>query len=250
MATIDAAPKGLTFQPDIYPKVLSLLPEQRAARILDLGAGQGYFCALMLERGYTRVEACDYDAAKFKLSGVPFHAADLGQSIPLADRSIDTVVCIEVLEHLENHLLFFREILRVLRPGGTAILTTPNILSIPSRWHFFLYGYTDCAPLPLDPNEKLFFRHHINPIGVPQLLYLTERFGGEMVALTTNRVRRSARALVWLLGPVMRLALRGKLLRARHAPHHDLHRRHLHWMLHPANLTGRITIAVIRRRPE
>jgi SAM-dependent methyltransferase len=243
------APKGLTFQPDIYPKVLSLLPEQRAVRILDVGAGQGYFCALMLERGYTRVEACDYDPAKFKVPGVPFHQADLGQSIPLPEGSIDTVVCIEVLEHLENHLVFFREILRVLRPGGTAILTTPNILSIPSRWHFFLYGYTDCAPLPLDASERPYFRHHINPIGVPQFLYFTERFGGELVALTTNRIRRSARALAWLLVPWFQLALRGKLLRAKYAARHELHRRHLHWVLHPANLTGRITIAVIRRKP-
>ena len=72
-AQADAAPKGITFQPDIYPKVLSLLPPP-PARILDVGAGEGYFCQLLKERGY-QVEACDYLAENFKLAGVPFHKA-------------------------------------------------------------------------------------------------------------------------------------------------------------------------------
>jgi 2-polyprenyl-3-methyl-5-hydroxy-6-metoxy-1,4-benzoquinol methylase len=243
------APKGLTFQPDIYPKVLSLLPERRDTRILDVGAGQGYFSAALAREGYTRVEACDYEAAGFKVTEIPFHQADFGVGIPLPDASFDAIVCIEVLEHLENHARLIREILRLLRPGGMAVLTTPNILSIPSRWHFFLYGYTDCAPRPLDPDAAKDFMQHINPISVAELLYLAERHGGEMVDLTTNRVRRGARALAWLFAPVFRVALRGKLLRAKYAEFHDLYRRHMQWVLHPANLTGRITIAVIRRKP-
>ena len=62
------SPKGITFQQDIYPKVLSLLPADRSARILDVGAGEGYFCGLVSERGY-RVEACDYQKSLFKMSG-------------------------------------------------------------------------------------------------------------------------------------------------------------------------------------
>jgi 2-polyprenyl-3-methyl-5-hydroxy-6-metoxy-1,4-benzoquinol methylase len=242
------APRGITFQPDIYPKVLALMPQERDARILDVGAGEGYFCALLNERGYGCVEACDYLEDNFKVSGVPFHRADLNRSIPLPDASVDAIVSIEVLEHLENHFSFVREILRVLRPGGRAILTTPNILSIPSRWHFFLYGYTDCAPRPLDPDREEYYMQHINPISVAHLLFLTERFGGELIDLTTNRTRRSARASAWLLAPLLQLALRGKLLRAKYAEFHDLYRRHMSWVLHPANLTGRITIAVIRRK--
>jgi 2-polyprenyl-3-methyl-5-hydroxy-6-metoxy-1,4-benzoquinol methylase len=242
------APIGLTFQTDIYPKVLSLLPERKDTRILDVGAGQGYFCALLTQQGYTRVEACDYAGEGFKAPSVPFHAADFGVGLPLKEAMFDAAVCIEVLEHLENHSLLIREILRVLRPGGIAILTTPNILSIPSRWHFFLYGYTDCAPRPLEPGGSTTFQQHVNPIGLPELMHWTEQHGGEMIDLTTNRVRRSARALAWLLAPGFRLALRGKLLRAKYAGLHDLYRRHMHWMLHPANLTGRITIAVIRRK--
>jgi SAM-dependent methyltransferase len=239
-------PKGITFQPDIYPKVLELLPPA-PARILDVGAGEGYLCQLLQERGY-QVEACDYLQDIFKVPGVPFHKADLNHAIPLPDNTYDAIVSIEVLEHLENHVRFIQECLRVTRPGGLAIFTTPNILSLPSRWHFFLYGTTDCAPRPLDPTLKEYYMQHINPIGLDQILFLVERFGGELVELTTNRIRRSARLPVFLLRPLLALALRGKLIRKSYEPWLPLYRRHMKWMLHPANLLGRITMAVARKR--
>ena len=38
----DDTPIGITFQPDIYERVMNFIPEDRNARILDAGAGQGY----------------------------------------------------------------------------------------------------------------------------------------------------------------------------------------------------------------
>lgn len=241
-----AAPKGITFQPDIYPKVLSLLPQAPGARVLDVGAGEGYFSQLAAERGY-RVEACDFDERLFRVPGVVFHRADLNESIPVPDESFDCVVSIEVLEHVENHTRFMRELLRVTRKGGIVVVTTPNVLSIPSRWHFFWYGYTDCAPCPLDPARQDYLMQHINPISLPEILFLLERFGGELVALHTNRIRKSARLPMLLIYPLLALALRVKLLRRKYQQQWPLHRRHLRWMLHRANLMGRITIAVGRR---
>ena len=240
------SPKGITFQQDIYPKVLSLLPANRSARILDVGAGEGYFCGLVSERGY-RVEACDYRKSLFKLPDVPFYPADLSKGIPLPDESFDCIVSIEVIEHIENHTQFMKELMRVAKKGGTIIVTTPNILSVTSRWHYFLFGYTDCAPRPLDPLREDYHLQHINPIGLPEILFLLERFGGEMAALETNRIRRSAWLPAILLYPVFALALRLKLRRKEYADLLPLYRRHIRWMLTPANLMGRITIAVGRR---
>jgi SAM-dependent methyltransferase len=239
-------PRGITFQPDIYPAVLSLLPPP-PARVLDVGAGEGYFCKLLRDRGY-EVEACDFLQDNFKLRDVPFHKADLNQAIPLPAGQYDVVVSIEVLEHIENHVRFVGEMMRVLKPGGTIILTTPNILSLPSRWHFFLYGYTDCAPRPLDPTLEAYYMQHINPIGMDQIQFLVERFGGEITGLATNRIRRSARLPYLLLKPILALWLRGKLLRKEYEPWLPLFRRNMRWMLHPANLMGRITIAVGRKK--
>ncbi|HEY8240258.1 MAG TPA: class I SAM-dependent methyltransferase [Kiritimatiellia bacterium] len=242
----DSEPRGITFQPDIYPAVLASLPPP-PARILDVGAGEGYFAKLLKERGY-QVEACDYLQDLFKVKEVPFHKSDLNQAIPLPDNSYDAVVSIEVLEHLENHVRFMQEVVRVTKPGGLIVLTTPNVLSLPSRWHFFLYGYTDCAPRPLDPRLKEYYMQHINPISVPEILFLLERFGAEMVDLKANRIRRGA-VVPWLfLYPIFAIFLRGKLLRSKYRDMHDVYRRHIKWVLHPANLLGRITIAVGRKK--
>lgn len=242
----DEAPRGITFQPDIYPKVLSILAREPGARVLDVGAGEGYFTKLLAERGH-RVEACDFRPDRFRVPGVPFHRADLNESIPLPDESFDCAVAIEVIEHIENQMRFVREVVRVTRKGGTVVLTTPNVLSLPSRWHFFLYGYTDCASRPLDPRREDYFMQHVSPIALPEILFLLERAGAELVALETNRIRRGAWLPMVFLYPVLAIALRAKLLRKKYASLEPLYRRHVRWMLRPANLMGRITIAVATR---
>lgn len=235
-------PRPITFQTDIYDKVLALLRERPGDRVLDLGAGEGFLCRILKDEGMA-VEACDFLAESFRCPDIPFTKADLNHPLPYPDEAFDCVVSVEVIEHIENHFTFVRELLRVTRPGGRVILTTPNTCSLSSRWHGFLYGTNDCAPLPLDPRQIDYYLQHINPIGLPQLLFHLERFGAVLERLTTNRLRHSSLFLLPLY-PLLALALRRKLLRSRHRALRDLHRRHLRWMLCPANLLGRITIAV------
>jgi 2-polyprenyl-3-methyl-5-hydroxy-6-metoxy-1,4-benzoquinol methylase len=242
-----AAPAPHTFQPDIYDRILPLLPRDTRSRILDVGAGQGYLSRRLKDLGYD-VEACDFRADDFRCPDIPFLKADLNAAIPAGDDTYDCVVSVEVIEHIENHFRFIRELVRVTRPGGLIVITTPNTLSLTSRLHYFLYGYTDCAPLPLDPGLEHYYLQHINPISLPEILFALERFGADLVGLETNRFRRSSWAPFVILYPLLTVALRLKLLKKKHAAQRALHRRHARWMLHPANLLGRITIAVARRR--
>jgi SAM-dependent methyltransferase len=240
----DSTPRGITFQPDIYDKVLGVLPRDRALRILDVGAGEGYFSRMLRDAGHI-VTACDFNEAGYKCPDIPFLQADLNRAIPAQDGAFDCAVAIEVIEHIENHFRFVSEMARVVKAGGILVITTPNVLSIPSRWHFFLYGFTDCAPLPLDPDHPDPLMQHVNPIALPQLLFHLERAGAELIDLTTNRRRRSA-WLPMLLYPLFAAAIRAKLLRPRHAAQRALYKRHIRWLLSRANLMGRITIAVAR----
>jgi len=59
----------------------------------------------------------------------------------LMDSSYDVVVSFQVIEHLKRDKEFLHEICRVLKPGGTAILTTPNIKKTLTRnpWHIREY---------------------------------------------------------------------------------------------------------------
>jgi SAM-dependent methyltransferase len=214
---------------------------------LDVGAGQGYFSCRLKELDF-QVDACDFIADNFKCPDIFFKNADLNGQLPYEDNQFDCVVSIEVIEHMENHFKFMSEMMRVTKPNGVVIITTPNVLSLPSRWYLFLYGYTDCAPIPLDPEKKEHFMDHINPISLPELLFHVERFGVDLVDLTTNRIRRSSFIPMLLFYPLIALAIRYKLLRRKHKSALALHRRHIRWMLTPANLMGRITIAMARKR--
>lgn len=239
----EGAPEALTFQPDVYDEVLKRLPKGVGLSILDLGSGRGHLSYRLAALGH-QVEACDYSKENFACPNIRFLQADLSIELPIESNHYDVVISVEVIEHIENHFRFMHEALRVLKPGGTLILTTPNVLSLPSRWHYFWYGFTDCQPIPLDPHRRDYFMQHINPISLPELLFHIERNGAQLKGLYTNRLRNSAWGLMLLCYPFLWLMIRRKLLRSRYREERKLFRRHIGWMLSRANLMGRITIAV------
>lgn len=99
--------------------------------VLDVGCGVGFGSASLLGEGRT-VIGLDYDrgaaavaAARWAGSGLRVLAAD-GQAIPLADESVDWVVSSHIIEHFTEPANHVAELSRVLRPGGTALILTPN----------------------------------------------------------------------------------------------------------------------------
>jgi ubiquinone/menaquinone biosynthesis C-methylase UbiE len=57
--------------------------------------------------------------------------------LPLPDNSVDAVICAQVYEHVPNDVQLFREIYRVLKPGGMLFFSGPNWL-FPIEPHYFL----------------------------------------------------------------------------------------------------------------
>jgi 2-polyprenyl-3-methyl-5-hydroxy-6-metoxy-1,4-benzoquinol methylase len=117
-------------------------------RILDYGAGVGQFTRrlLALER-FDSVSAADIMSVPGELRGkVEWIEQDLNVTLPGRDDAFDVVVAPEVIEHLENPRFMLREIFRILRPGGTAIVTTPNneswrsLIALLIRGHFTEFG--------------------------------------------------------------------------------------------------------------
>jgi SAM-dependent methyltransferase len=104
------------------------------ARVLDVGAAPLVTTAALQASGF-EVCAIDLDPERFR--GV---IADLGldvrrcdietEPLPVADASMDAVVFNELFEHLRIDPIFtLGEVLRVLRPGGVLLLSTPNLRS-------------------------------------------------------------------------------------------------------------------------
>lgn len=107
---------------------------RRAARgsVVDVGCGTGQLKTVLsgLTDSYVGVDAVRYDG--FPLDA-PFVAGDLNREpIPVADASADISVSLETIEHLENPRAFCRELVRITKPGGWLLVTTPNQRSLVS----------------------------------------------------------------------------------------------------------------------
>lgn len=114
----------------IIETVLRILDARDAGGVLaDIGCGTGDLWRLAKPR-FSRcyaVDAVKYEALPADVEFVP---ADLDAlPLPLADASADVCAAVEVIEHLENPRAFVRELVRVTRPGGWIVITTPNQLS-------------------------------------------------------------------------------------------------------------------------
>lgn len=128
------------------------------ARCVDLGAGSGAL-ALRLQSIGLEVVGADRDPDAFR-APVPFVCVNLDDNDwpkTLGHEQFDLVTAVEVIEHLEAPLGFLRGVARLLTPSGCAILTTPNVDSLPARIKFAIKGKLRMLDEHGDPT-------HISPI--------------------------------------------------------------------------------------
>ncbi len=94
--------------------------------MLDLGAGAGIVAAMDFRGHAGRICGIDLDP---RVTENPFLDEGLvtdGASIPYQDATFDIVFSDNVLEHLADPVNVFREVARVLKPGGRFLFKTPN----------------------------------------------------------------------------------------------------------------------------
>jgi len=128
--------------------LLQGIPDKKNIRVIDLGCGPGTnvfdvydVCA---EFNYVQWYGLDlnqrevalgadrsaYRVCERNMKPIRFLSGDIFH-LPLPDNSLDIVLSSEVVEHLPDPIPALREMQRVLKPGGYAMVTTPNPRNFP-----------------------------------------------------------------------------------------------------------------------
>ncbi len=113
--------------------ILSLLERNTKTKLLDVGCNDGSFTLKAAKAlGAKDIHGIEIDekfVKKAKLKGLNVKCHDANHKFPYNDCSFDAVVSNQVLEHVLDTDNFFREVHRVLKPTGYAIISTPNLCS-------------------------------------------------------------------------------------------------------------------------
>jgi len=98
---------------------------------LDIGCGSGLLSSIVKKK-FRYIYGLDGSLTALKKMrneriGTPILSDFDSGSLPIADKAIDLVTCLDVIEHVYDPKKLIEEIYRVLKIGGVLILTTPNI---------------------------------------------------------------------------------------------------------------------------
>ena len=128
--------------------VLSLMLPAPGGVLVDAGCADGSDSVKLRDRiGATAViglELADQFLGPARDRGVDVRQVDLTEPWPLADGSVDALHSNQVIEHLPQTDHFMREIRRVLKPSGYAVVSTNNLAS----WHNVIALMLGWQPLP------------------------------------------------------------------------------------------------------
>ncbi len=163
-------------------------------RILEVGAGHGAFTELLYNDGFD-VSACDLFPQQFYLKEVECLEADITKELPYSSDSFDVILAIEVMEHIHDHQVFFKEAARVLKKNGILLFSTPNILSLKSRIRFLFSGFFYAfKPLVHSQNDGL---QHLASLTIDQYENLALNNGFSKLEISIDKRQSTSRLMLF-----------------------------------------------------
>ncbi len=204
--------------------------------VLDVSCKEGEVLRALRSQGFT-VQGTNFTEDAEEIDGIPIdRGVDLLKGLPYAAESFDIVLLVEVIEHLANHQVAIGEVARVLKPGGVLILTTPNIMRLNSRLHFFLTGYhkTKRRFIRFDTPLSKAHQYHNYPIDLPIFYYLLRQNGLEIERVGKSRIKGFSWLLFFVLAPLVTIYTWYFLyLREKGENQRRENMRLCFWLLHP-----------------
>lgn len=120
-----------------------MILKEKLGNILDIGCGRGDFSSLFVKLGW-KVYGIDLDSIlinEARNKGLIAYIHEVSTGLPFEDNFFDCIFAGEIIEHLIDTDFFIKEIFRVLRKNGCAIITTPNLVSFENRLRILLGIY-------------------------------------------------------------------------------------------------------------
>jgi SAM-dependent methyltransferase len=135
------------------------------SKLLDLGCGAGPVITPLRDQGYSCV-GLDYSAEMLGFSRQRMESVGIrpdrlirGDStrLPFPDDSFDGVICLGVISYIRHYTAVLEEIFRILRPGGTAIISFRNRFNLIlwDPWQTLKLGVRSALGRPLAPNTHI-----------------------------------------------------------------------------------------------
>jgi ubiquinone/menaquinone biosynthesis C-methylase UbiE len=119
--------------------ILTSLDIKDTDQVLDAGGGDGYYTKLVSELTNAPITLYDFDenalnSARKNLAGKDIKILQGGvEKMPFPDNSFDKIILTEVMEHVPDEHAGFKELYRILKPGGLLAMTVPNY-NFPFFW--------------------------------------------------------------------------------------------------------------------
>ncbi|HYA34737.1 MAG TPA: methyltransferase domain-containing protein [Candidatus Binataceae bacterium] len=194
-------------------KTRGLFASMRPGRLLDIPAGGGIQSRALAAMGYDVVSA-DLFPGESSGATISVVRADANQAFPFRASSFDYVLSREGIEHLENQTGFLRECARVLKPGGTIVITTPNLMHLSARVSMFLTAQRNMRRGLINEVQTLrgrtgpyLYHGHAFMLDYFRMRYMMRVEGFESINVFTDHYSPTSIALVPIV-PILWLAMR------------------------------------------
>jgi SAM-dependent methyltransferase len=149
------------------------------ASIIELSCGRGHLVKRLQRKGYDVVGTnySVYEDADRSLPILP--GIDITKGADFISRKFDCVILSETIQNIPDHYAVFQTMADLLKEGGFAIVTTPNILNIRSRLHFLLTGFfrVKWNFIGFDVPYEESFCYHNHPLHLPVDTYYALKAG-------------------------------------------------------------------------